>query len=340
MNSEAINWRRVLAIAGTLVVVAVVVPFAVFAVPQAVGADHSYVVLSGSMEPAISPGDVVIVGAVNPTDVAVDDVITFYRTENGIPTTHRVVEVLSGDGGLAFRTMGDANEDPDGAPVPAGNVVGRVMFTIPLIGYVIEAGKTPFGFAALVVVPLGLLVASELYDAVRRRESPDAAESDDEAPEAGDDTARGPDENSAWNDDSADGVVLTEQALLAAGVVLAPATAYAAFVVYAVQTAWSVGALTAGVAALAFLAYVRYAVGDGVAPGVTHADGGVDADAFVSGRFREDADPIALGSLADLQAVADRASGVVVHDADRGRYFVTTDAATYAYDDVVPEEGR
>jgi len=347
MNLESINWRRALAIAGTLVVVAVVVPFAVFAVPQAVGADHSYVVLSGSMEPAISPGDVVIVGAVSPTDIAVDDVITFYRTENGIPTTHRVVEVLSGDGGLAFRTMGDANEDPDGAPVPAGNVVGRVVFTIPFIGYVIEAGKTPVGFAALVVVPFGLLLASELYDMMRRRGSNDSTADDADGGESSnaDDEPRTDDEHIADEDPSADedapaGVVLTEQSLLAAAVVLAPATAYAAFVVYAVKTPWAVGALTAGVVGLAFLGYVRYATGSGVAGGVTHADGGVDADAFVSGRYPDGTESIALGSLADLQAVAERASGVVVHDDERARYFVSTDAATYAYDELVPEDER
>ncbi|TKX83266.1 hypothetical protein EXE43_25160, partial [Halorubrum sp. SS5] len=56
-----VSWRRIANIVGLMILVAIVVPFVVFAVPQVVGADQSYVVLSGSMEPAMSPGDVIIV---------------------------------------------------------------------------------------------------------------------------------------------------------------------------------------------------------------------------------------------------------------------------------------
>lgn len=333
MKTDSINWRRVLAIAGTLLVVAAVVPFAVFAVPQVVGADHSYVVLSGSMEPAISPGDAVIVGSVNPDSVAVGDVITFHRTQNGIPTTHRVVEVLQGDNGLAFRTMGDANEDPDGAPVPAGNLVGRVAFTIPFIGYIIEAGKTPLGYALFIIVPFGLLFASEVYGVVKRRR-----ERDTDARETPDGDADSP--GVAVDDapaDAPEGFAVTGESLVAVAAVLAPATLYAAWVAYAVRTPWSFGALTAGVVALAFVGYVRYATSD--APALaTHADGGLDT--FVAGTYPEKSESVTLGSLTDLQSVADRTGGFVVHDADRDRYFVATEGTVYAYDDATPEALR
>lgn len=145
--------RRVAAVLGFILLVALVAPFVVFAVPQTVGADHGFVVLSGSMEPELSPGDVVIVAS---GPVAVGDVIT-YRTGNEVPTTHRIVEEVDG----AYRTKGDANENADAGLVDPSQVLGSVVVVIPLIGYVILWANTTVGFALLVVIPLGLLAAME-----------------------------------------------------------------------------------------------------------------------------------------------------------------------------------
>lgn len=152
-----------------LVVVALVAPFVVYAVPGLVGGEASYIVLTGSMAPAISPNDAVVVGAVEPADIAVGDVITYTRPGLEVPVTHRVVEVVETESGTAFRTMGDANEDPDLQLVPAANVAGEVVLVVPYIGYVVEFVGTPVGFAALVVVPIALLVASEAWAFVSRR---------------------------------------------------------------------------------------------------------------------------------------------------------------------------
>ena len=83
-----------------LLLLALLAPFVIYAVPGVIGADQSYVVLTGSMEPALSPGDAVVVDAVDAGAIAVGDVITFERSAaNDIPTTHRVVEVVTGDAG-------------------------------------------------------------------------------------------------------------------------------------------------------------------------------------------------------------------------------------------------
>jgi signal peptidase len=152
-----LNWL------GILMLIAVVVPFVVFAVPGVAGAGESYVVLSGSMEPTISTGDVVLVDDVDPADVEERDVITYLRDGADTPTTHRVVGINEEEGELSFVTKGDANEDPDAAPVAASEVMGRVVFTIPYIGYVIEFVNTPAGFISLVIVPFVLLLLSEMY---------------------------------------------------------------------------------------------------------------------------------------------------------------------------------
>jgi signal peptidase len=153
--------RSTLKVLGLAVLVAALVPFLVFAVPQTIGADHSYVILSGSMEPRLSPGDVVIVDA--SADVSEGDIITF-DDGNAVPTTHRVIDVVDG----AYITQGDANENPDAGAVPPDAVLGRVTLAIPLIGHVVLWVNTPTGYVGLVLLPLGLLLASELYGWARR----------------------------------------------------------------------------------------------------------------------------------------------------------------------------
>lgn len=155
--------ERMLHAAGLLVLLAVVAPFVVYAVPQAVGASQSYVVLSDSMSPEIRAGDVVVVDERPTATIEVGDVITYERTGGGDLVTHRVVEVVERDGETLFRTQGDANEELDLRPIPARNVVGVVLFHVPLIGHLISFGSTDAGIVLFVVVPSILLVASELY---------------------------------------------------------------------------------------------------------------------------------------------------------------------------------
>jgi signal peptidase len=184
------------ALAGVLLVAAVV-PFVVFAVPQVVGADHGYVILSGSMEPALSPGDVVIVAAT--AEVAAGDIVTF-DDGNEVPTTHRVVGTQDGQ----FVTKGDANEEPDSRLVARESLVGKVVLTIPLVGHVILWANTPTGYVAMVVAPLALLLVTELYSWARRGDAADTApdgaddtENEDDAPAASTDADQADDAEAA-----------------------------------------------------------------------------------------------------------------------------------------------
>lgn len=158
--------RRVLNWLGLLLLIAIVIPFVIFAVPGIVGAEGSYVVLSGSMEPTISTGDAIIVDGVDPAEIEERDVITYLRSGADTPTTHRVVGITEEGGELAFVTQGDANDQPDASPVRASQVMGIVVFTIPFIGYVIEFVNTPTGFVTLVILPFALLLLSEIHSIV------------------------------------------------------------------------------------------------------------------------------------------------------------------------------
>jgi signal peptidase len=172
-----VNLKNTANIVAGLVLIAIVAPFVIYSVPAVVGAEYSFVVLTASMTPAIAPGDVVIVDDRDTATIAEGDVITFTRGTNEVPVTHRVTAVTTSGGELAFETKGDANSDPDASVVVASNVLGTVIFSIPFIGYVIQFTNTPYGFLALVVVPIGLLIVSELWTLYRGRSPATTAES-------------------------------------------------------------------------------------------------------------------------------------------------------------------
>jgi len=105
-------------------------------------------VLSGSMEPALKVGGVVVTQPVGVEDIREGDVITFYSPLGDRLTTHRVIARVTSiqdtefvqlamatpteESPVYFRTKGDANEDADPFLVPAENVVGKVVFLCAL----------------------------------------------------------------------------------------------------------------------------------------------------------------------------------------------------------------
>ena len=114
-------------------------------------------VLSGSMSPALSPGDMVVAAAVPMTIIQPGDVISFKNADEKTLVTHRVVEVKSD----SFIVKGDANENPDPEPVMMGNVVGKMVFSLPMFGYVLHFAKSFWGFLVFIVVPGVLIIVNE-----------------------------------------------------------------------------------------------------------------------------------------------------------------------------------
>ncbi len=273
-----IPWRRLASIAGVILLIAIVIPFVIYAVPQVVGGQGSYVVLSGSMEPAMSPGDVIIIDGADASAIEQGDVITFRRGGETRPTTHRVVEVADGEGAPAFRTQGDANENPDQQLVSPGDIEGKVMsiggylFVIPYLGYVLRFTNTQMGFVALFVVPLVLLVLSEIWELTKSVQT----DSDDEssAGEATDasaasaseaTTSDSPEHATADTDDGDDGAMtFTAPELQLALIILVMFLGYSLWVAYVTLEVWSFAA--AGSVATAFLLLASvYVFGGGAA---------------------------------------------------------------------------
>ena len=107
------------------------------------------VVVTGSMSPAIEPGDLVVCRS--SADYAVGDAITFHSGASLV--THRIV----GSTPDSYITQGDANNVADADPVPNGAIVGKVVFTVPKLGIFIEKLRTPLGMTVLVLIGFALI---------------------------------------------------------------------------------------------------------------------------------------------------------------------------------------
>ena len=123
----------------------------------------SYVVLSGSMQPAIYPGDVIVVKKTNSQLLNKGDVVLFEDPKvAGKKITHRIVENKEKDGVKTYYTKGDANQDKDDWNISQNMVLGKVAFTIPKLGFLITFSKTPLGFAIFVLFPGMSIIFSEI----------------------------------------------------------------------------------------------------------------------------------------------------------------------------------
>ena len=111
-----------------------------------------YTVLSGSMEPNYHVGSIIYVKDVDPATLQVGDAISFMISETTV-ATHRIIEVIPDKDEpnvIRFRTKGDNNDIADTNPVHCNNVLGKVVGTVPLLGYVSDFVQHPPGtFIAL-----------------------------------------------------------------------------------------------------------------------------------------------------------------------------------------------
>ena len=158
---------RILDILGTLIMAAAVILCLVLAVPRFAGV-QTYIVVSGSMEPAIPVGSLVYSRETEPQTLEPGDVIVFYSTDaaessggstdgSAVPITHRVVENHIDEGEII--TKGDANAAEDLFPASYANVEGKVVLHIPKLGYLAAPVATMGGkIAVMMVIVAGYLL--------------------------------------------------------------------------------------------------------------------------------------------------------------------------------------
>jgi signal peptidase len=94
------------------------------------------VIYSGSMQPAIGVGDVVIISEVQIDTIKEGDIIQYRSGNITIPTIHRVYEIHGEGDTKLFITKGDANNAPDMNPIIPDQISGKAIFTLPKIGWI------------------------------------------------------------------------------------------------------------------------------------------------------------------------------------------------------------
>lgn len=145
----------------TIIVAAVVVLALLLAGVRLIGLTP-YTVLSGSMEPTYKVGSLIYVQKIDTGDIEIGDPITFVLNKSLAVATHRVTQI-SGDGEY-FITKGDANDTEDGEPVYYKNILGKPVFTIPMLGYLSSFLESKNGRVIAISAVIILVIITFLPD--------------------------------------------------------------------------------------------------------------------------------------------------------------------------------
>jgi signal peptidase len=119
-----------------------------------------FIVKSGSMEPKIHTGSVVIDNTAN--SYKLKNVITFKVPNSKDTVTHRIVQISTKNSVTSYHVKGDANPTPDPDPVLKSNVVGKVLFSIPELGYLIAFIRTLPGLIIFIAIPGIIIISDEI----------------------------------------------------------------------------------------------------------------------------------------------------------------------------------
>ena len=128
-----------------------------------------YVIVSPSMEPELSVGDVILSKKYKGQPIEKGDIITFLGREGSLEgkvVTHQVIEVEETNGELSITTKGLANniEDPS---ITQSDVLSIMKYKTVGFGFIYRLMSSTPGFIFLILLPLLILIASEIYRLAR-----------------------------------------------------------------------------------------------------------------------------------------------------------------------------
>lgn len=125
------------------------------------------IVMSGSMEPAIMTGDLVIIKHQTASEYEFGDIATYL--EDDIAYTHRIIS-LENDSAIL---KGDSNDLADNA-ILKEDLVGKMILRIPKVGLFILFLKTPLGILGLIVIAVLILYLDEIRHAITKKKRRDS----------------------------------------------------------------------------------------------------------------------------------------------------------------------
>lgn len=130
--------------------------------PPLIGA---YVIVSPSMVPTINVLDAIVSFRVNTNNLKIGDIITFSSSDSrydGMTVTHRIIKTSDLEGEKVYSTKGDNNTTPDGGNVKQSEILGKVVFVVPWLGYIQYLLAKPLGWLILIVVPCVFLIVYDI----------------------------------------------------------------------------------------------------------------------------------------------------------------------------------
>lgn len=136
------------------------------------------VVVSGSMEPTLETGSIIINKLIEDTTTfQPKDIITFQSGNKLV--THRIINTLEVNGETLYETKGDNNKSADNGYVKSEHIVGKyASITVPKLGYVVNYFNSKLGAALLLAIPGLLLIFSgswSIYSSIRQVETQNAS---------------------------------------------------------------------------------------------------------------------------------------------------------------------
>ena len=160
--------------------VGLVVACAIFLMGTRMMGYRVFCVLSGSMEPLYSVGDLIYVKPTPFSEIKVGDTVSFVLNEDLVVATHQVVSIDAKN--MRLQTKGLTNDIPDD-PIHYNNVIGVAKFALPKMGYVANFVQNPPGMYIAIAVGVVLLVTLFLPDLKKKKEEPSAQEGAEEPSE-------------------------------------------------------------------------------------------------------------------------------------------------------------
>jgi len=120
-----------------------------------------FLIASGSMEPTMPVGSLIIVTEVSAYEIKENDVITFFSSNELETVTHRVREVIRDENGhengYVYITRGDANNTDD-PPLNYERVIGRVSFVLPGMGFFVGIFSS-IQYMGIAIIGIGVILS-------------------------------------------------------------------------------------------------------------------------------------------------------------------------------------
>ena len=135
-----------------------------------------YVVASGSMIPVLEVYDVLIVQGHDPfEEIEIGDIIVFNRpSDHNRVIVHRVVSIID-ENPKTIRTQGDANPASipgTDFPISEEEYIGKVVYTLPQVGYITQLLKPPTNYIIIAIV-IGVMIIKQMMGKKKERKITD-----------------------------------------------------------------------------------------------------------------------------------------------------------------------